>query len=137
MQKASHTILSHLGSIVLTLLLAFCLLLIAQQSFAEDRPPTEDGTIEVVYTNNGYNEDAFRDMFPAFAQGGEFTGPGGERARIEYIPMYSVPSSNVIGMRRVREEEDPFHRHEKNTDRYPRRAVQLINNWDSTQILQF
>lgn len=88
------------------------------------------GTIEVVYTNNGYNEDAFRDMFPAFAQGGEFTGPGGERARIEYIPMYSVPSSNVIGMRRVREEEDPFHRHEKNTDRYPRRAVQLINNWD-------
>ncbi len=49
MQKASHTILSHLGSIVLTLLLAFCLLLIAQQSFAEDRPPTEDGTIEVVY----------------------------------------------------------------------------------------
>lgn len=83
------------------------------------------GTIELVYTNNGYNEEAIQDLFPVFPQGGAFTGPGGERANIAYIPK-----DGPTGIRRLTEAQDVTNAHAKNRERHPERTVALINNWD-------
>lgn len=87
-----------------------------------------NGTIEVIYVNNGYNEDTFRDLFPAFPAGGRITGPTGTTARIEYIPQ--EPADGKPGLRKLPPAGDGQRLHEKNRGVFPRRHVQLINNWD-------
>lgn len=85
------------------------------------------GTIEVVYSNNGFNEDAFRDLFPAFPQGGELLGSHGS-ARITYIPLN--PKDAAPGLRMLSEQDDVNKLHAKNSAEFPQREVALINNWD-------